>query len=90
MEAVKYLTGFRGIGRWTAELFLAYGLRKNVYPAGDLGLRRGVAKILGKNVREVGEREVREVLEPFGRWKGLLAFYVLCYDRKTELERKRR
>ncbi|WP_297465782.1 DNA-3-methyladenine glycosylase [Thermococcus sp.] len=90
VEAVKYLTGFRGIGRWTAELFLAYGLRKNVYPAGDLGLRRGVAKIIGKNVREVGEREVREVLEPFGRWKGLLAFYVLCYDRKTELERKRR
>lgn len=87
-EAIKYLTKFRGIGKWTAELFLAYGLRKNVYPAGDLGLRRGLAKIFGKSVKEVRERDVREVLEPYGKWKGLLAFYITCYDRKTELERK--
>ncbi|ASJ07473.1 DNA-3-methyladenine glycosylase family protein [Thermococcus pacificus] len=87
-DAIKYLTKFRGIGKWTAELFLAYGLRKNVYPAGDLGLRRGMAKIFGKRVKEVKERDVREVIEPYGKWKSLLAFYVTCYDRKTELERK--
>ncbi|QDA31436.1 DNA-3-methyladenine glycosylase 2 family protein [Thermococcus indicus] len=87
-EAVKYLTKFRGIGKWSAELFLAYGLRKNVYPAGDLGLRRGIAKIFGKRVKEVQERDVREIIEPYGKWKGLLAFYILCYDRKTEMERK--
>ncbi len=88
-EALKYLTEFRGIGRWTAELFLAYGLRMNTYPAGDLGLRRGVAKITGKSVREVKEKDVRELLEPYGKWKSLLAFYITCYDRKTEMERKR-
>jgi DNA-3-methyladenine glycosylase II len=87
--AIKYLTKFRGVGRWTAELFLAYGLRKNVYPAGDLGLRRGIAKIFGKSVKEVREKDVREVIEPYGKWKGLLAFYITCYDRKIELERKR-
>ncbi|WP_297497584.1 DNA-3-methyladenine glycosylase [Thermococcus sp.] len=87
-EAIEYLTKFRGIGKWSAELFLAYGLRKNVYPAGDLGLRRGIAKIFGKSVKEVKEKDVRELIEPYGRWKGLLAFYVLCYDRKTEAERK--
>lgn len=37
-DATKYLTKFRGIGRWSAELFLMYGLRKNVYPASDLGI----------------------------------------------------
>ncbi len=89
-ESVKYLTTFRGIGKWTAELFLAYGLRKNVYPAGDLGLRRGIAKIFGKSVKEIKERDVREIIEPYGKWKGLLAFYVTCYDRKTELERRKR
>ncbi|NJE04865.1 DNA-3-methyladenine glycosylase 2 family protein [Thermococcus sp. M36] len=89
-DAIKYLTKFRGIGRWTAELFLAYGLRKNVYPAGDLGLRRGIAKIFGKNVKEVRERDVRELIDPYGKWKGLLAFYILCYDRKTEMERKKK
>lgn len=87
-EAIKYLTKFRGVGKWTAELFLAYGLRKNVYPAGDLGLRRGIAKIFGKRVKEVREKDVRELIEPYGKWKGLLAFYVTCYDRKTEMERK--
>ncbi|NJE53808.1 DNA-3-methyladenine glycosylase [Thermococcus sp. 21S9] len=87
-DAIKYLTRFRGIGKWSAELFLAYGLRKNVYPAGDLGLRRGIAKIFGKRPKEVKERDVRELIEPYGRWKGLLAFYILCYDRKTEMERK--
>ncbi|ASJ13700.1 DNA-3-methyladenine glycosylase family protein [Thermococcus radiotolerans] len=89
-EAIKYLTKFRGIGKWSAELFLAYGLRKNVYPAGDLGLRRGIAKIFGKRVKEVREKDVREIIEPYGKWKGLLAFYITCYDRKTEMERKRK
>lgn len=89
-EAIKYLTKFRGIGRWTAELFLAYGLRKNVYPAGDLGLRRGIAKIFGRSVKEVKEENVREIIEPYGKWKGLLASYILCYDRKTEMERRKR
>ncbi|NJF24982.1 DNA-3-methyladenine glycosylase 2 family protein [Thermococcus sp. Bubb.Bath] len=88
-DAIKYLTTFRGIGKWTAELFLAYGLRKNTYPGGDLSLRRGVAKIFGKSVKGVSEQDVREVLEPYGKWKGLLAFYITCYDRKTELERKK-
>ena len=87
-EAIMYLTKFRGIGKWTAELFLAYGLRKNVYPSGDLGLRRGIAKIFGKRVKEIKERDVREIIDPYMKWKGLLAFYVTCYDRKTELERK--
>ncbi|ASA77855.1 DNA-3-methyladenine glycosylase [Thermococcus sp. 5-4] len=89
-EAIGYLTRFRGIGKWSAELFLAYGLRKNVYPAGDLGLRRGIAKIFGKRVKDVKEKDVREVIEPYGKWKGLLAFYITCYDRKTEMERKRK
>ncbi|WP_456394462.1 DNA-3-methyladenine glycosylase family protein [Thermococcus sp.] len=83
-EAIRYLRRFRGIGKWTAELFLAYGLRKNVYPAGDLGLRRGIAKIFNRRVKEIREKDVMEILEPYGRWKGVLAFYIICHDRKTE------
>ena len=89
-EGIRYLTKFRGIGKWTAELFLTYGLRKNVYPAGDLGLRRGIAKIFNLRPKEVRERDVREILEPYGKWKSLLAFYVICYDRKTEMEKRKK
>ncbi len=88
-DAVSYLTKFRGIGRWTAELFLTYGLRMNTYPAGDLGLRRGIAKVLGRRVKEVREQDVRDIIDPYGKWKGLLAYYIVCYDRKTQLERRR-
>ncbi len=83
-EAIKYMTSFRGIGKWSAELFLTYAFRKNTYPANDLGIRRGVAKILGIGVKEVKERDVRELIEPFGKWKSLLAFYITCYDRKEQ------
>lgn len=89
-DATEYLTKFRGIGKWSAELFLVYGLRKNTYPAADLGLRRGIARIFEKNVKEVKEKDVREIIEPYGKWKSLLAFYILCYDRKMEMEKKQK
>ncbi len=88
-EAMKYLTSFRGIGKWTAELFLVYGYRKNTYPASDLGIRRGIAKIFGKRLKEVDEKFVREVIDPYGKWAPTLAFYITCYDRRTEILKKK-
>ncbi len=88
-EAMKYLMSFKGIGKWTAELFLVYGYRKKTYPAGDLGIRRGIAKIFGKSMKEVSEEFVREVIDPYGRWAPTLAFYIMCYDRRTEIKKKR-
>ena len=42
-EVIARLTAVRGLGRWTAEWFLARGLgRPDVCPAGDLGVRRAV------------------------------------------------
>ena len=83
-EGIRYLTKFRGIGRWSAELFLTYAFRKNTYPAGDLGIRRGIATIFGRRPKEVREKDVRELIDPFGKWRSLLAFYVICYDRKVQ------
>ena len=42
---IKTLTAVKGIGRWTAEMFLIFSLgRPDVWPADDLGLRKGVMK----------------------------------------------
>jgi len=42
-EVVEQLTQVKGIGRWTAEMFLIFSLgRMDVLPVGDLGLRKGV------------------------------------------------
>jgi DNA-3-methyladenine glycosylase II len=47
-EIVRELTLVRGIGRWTAEMFLIFQLgRIDVWPVDDLGVRRGFARIYG-------------------------------------------
>jgi DNA-3-methyladenine glycosylase II len=44
-EIVALLTTIKGIGRWTAEMFLIFALnRLDVFPVGDLGLRRSIAR----------------------------------------------
>jgi 3-methyladenine DNA glycosylase/8-oxoguanine DNA glycosylase len=43
-EIIDQLTTVRGIGRWTAEMFLIFQLRRlDVWPAGDYGVRKGYA-----------------------------------------------
>ena len=61
---IAALVDVRGIGRWTAEMFLMFHeLRPDVYPVDDLGVRKAVAQHYGRGgimsldqVREQGER----------------------------------
>ncbi len=47
-EVVRRLSEVRGIGRWTAEMFLIFQLnRPDVWPVGDLGVRNGFARVHG-------------------------------------------
>jgi 3-methyladenine DNA glycosylase/8-oxoguanine DNA glycosylase len=47
-EVVAQLTQVRGIGRWTVEMLLMFGLgRPDVLPLGDLGIRKGYAVTFG-------------------------------------------
>lgn len=60
------LTKVRGIGRWTAEMFMIFNqLRPNIFPLDDIGLQRAVFKeYFG------GEKQTRKVLAEFGeRWQ---------------------
>lgn len=42
-DVIAHLTQVKGIGRWTAEMFLIFSLgRQDVFPVDDLGLRKGV------------------------------------------------
>jgi DNA-3-methyladenine glycosylase II len=63
-EVIAELVRVRGIGRWTAEMFLMFNLRRpDVLPVDDLGLRSAVAKAYGlsqlpvaKELKAIGER----------------------------------
>ena len=49
-EIMKYLLPQFGIGRWTVEMFLMFQLgRQDVWPVGDLGVRRGWERRNWKN-----------------------------------------
>jgi DNA-3-methyladenine glycosylase II len=76
-EVVQRLGTLPGIGVWTAEWFLARHLaRADVWPAGDLGLRKAVSAFyLGG--REASEAEVRAVGERFSPYRNLAAHYLL-------------
>ncbi len=45
-EVIEHLVNVKGIGRWTAEMFLIFSLKRDdVFSFGDLGLRNGLKKI---------------------------------------------
>jgi len=47
-EVIARLTAVKGIGEWTAQMFLIFALRRhNVLPTGDLGIRSAIKKVYG-------------------------------------------
>jgi DNA-3-methyladenine glycosylase II len=47
-EVIRQITGVKGLGRWSADMFLMFHLaRPDVLPAGDLGIRRAVERAYG-------------------------------------------
>ena len=74
-EIVRELTLVRGIGRWTAEMFLMFQLgRLDVWPVDDLGVRKGYAMLF-----ELVPPPTAKALEPLGEplrpYRSLAAWY---------------
>ena len=67
-EIIAELVGIRGIGRWTAEMFLIFHLmRPNVLPLDDVGLITGISRnyFSGDPVSRSDAREVAEAWNPY-------------------------
>jgi DNA-3-methyladenine glycosylase II len=76
-EVRARLTALPGLGEWTADWFLARCLaRPDVWPAGDLGLRKAVGRfVLGGSIASV--EETHAVGERFAPHRNLAAHYLL-------------
>jgi len=75
-DARAQLTGVRGIGPWTADLFLLAQLgRQDVLPASDLGIRRAVQLAYGLE-RIPTEREVEQLGEAWRPHRSLATAYL--------------
>ena len=67
-EIVKQLTTIKGVGNWTAEMFLIFTLgREDVFSFGDLGLRKGFSKVYG--VENPKKEEVEKVVSKWTPYK---------------------
>ncbi|MDW8248922.1 MAG: DNA-3-methyladenine glycosylase [Myxococcales bacterium] len=75
-EVIHALTQVRGLGRWTAQMFLIFHLgRLDVWPAEDLGVRRGLALIRGHR-SPLTPGEVRKHGERYRPYRSVAAWYL--------------
>jgi DNA-3-methyladenine glycosylase II len=73
-EVIARLSTVRGIGRWTAQMFLIFQLRRlDVWPTGDLGVRRGYS--LAWHVPMPTERELDRQGPTFAPFRSVAAWY---------------
>lgn len=77
-EVTAALTSIRGLGRWTADWFLARHLaRPRAWPAGDLGVRKAVSTFYAGG-RSLTIEEVRRMGERFAPFENLSAQFLLA------------
>ena len=80
-EAIAQLTQIKGIGRWSAEIYLLFAEgRADIWPAGDLAVQAGLHKILGLDARP-SEKLTRELAESWRPHRGAAAIFTWhCYN----------
>lgn len=79
--AIAELTRIKGIGRWSAEIYLLFAEgRPDIWPAGDLGVQAGLQRLLGLAERP-GEKETRALAEQWRPHRGAAAIFTWhCYN----------
>jgi DNA-3-methyladenine glycosylase II len=69
--ALGALLSVRGIGRWSADVYLLFALgRRDIWPAGDLGLQAAIGDHMGLGTR-LDEVEVRRLGEAWRPWRSV-------------------
>jgi DNA-3-methyladenine glycosylase II len=72
-EAIALLTKIKGIGRWSAEIYLLFAEgRHDVWPAGDLAVQISIGRMLGLPDRPT-EKHLREIAEAWRPHRGAAA-----------------
>jgi DNA-3-methyladenine glycosylase II len=75
-EIIESLTQVKGVGQWTAEMFLIFVLnRPDVWPVDDLGLREGARVVFGLRERP-GAKRLREIGDRFRPYRTVATWYL--------------
>jgi DNA-3-methyladenine glycosylase II len=80
-EAIAELVQIKGIGRWSAEIYLLFAEgRPDIWPAGDLAVQAGLHRLLGLEARP-SEKLTRELAEAWRPHRGAAAIFTWhCYN----------
>lgn len=75
-EVVSRLTEIKGVGEWTARMYLLFVLgREDILPLGDLAVRRGIEALYGEG-EELTRADMREIAEAWRPHRSLATMYI--------------
>jgi DNA-3-methyladenine glycosylase II len=82
-EAIAELVRVKGIGRWTAEVYLLFAEgRTDVWPAGDLAVQIETGRIMGLDGKPT-EKRIRELAESWRPHRGAFAVFAWHHRRNS-------
>lgn len=88
-EVMTKLVAVRGLGAWSVEMFMCFALKRlDVFSTGDLGVQRGMAAYVGRDVKKLkasgkggkwkymSEKDMLEIAERFRPYRSLFMWYM--------------
>ncbi|KAI3326031.1 DNA glycosylase [Xylariaceae sp. AK1471] len=86
-EVITRLTAVRGLGLWSAEMFACFALKRiDVFSLGDLGVQRGMAAFVGRDVAKLknkggkfkymSEADMKDLADRFKPYRSLFMWYM--------------
>ncbi len=77
-EIIQILSNVRGIGKWTIECTLLFGMgRLNILPAGDIALRKVIKNVWGLK-QTPSEKDVEKLGHNWSPYKSYASYYLWC------------
>ncbi|KAI1211769.1 DNA glycosylase [Annulohypoxylon truncatum] len=84
---LEKLIAVRGLGKWSVEMFACFGLKRmDVFSLGDLGVQRGMAAFVGRDVSKLkkkggkwkymSEDEMKEISDRFAPYRSVFMWYM--------------
>ncbi|HYN46202.1 MAG TPA: DNA-3-methyladenine glycosylase 2 family protein [Allosphingosinicella sp.] len=84
-EAIAHLTAVKGIGRWTAEIYLLFAEgRPDIWPAGDLAVQIEIGNIMGLPERPT-EKAIRALAEAWRPHRGAAAVFAWHHRHQSDI-----
>lgn len=75
-DVILQLTQVKGIGRWTAEMFLIFSLgRQDVLPVGDLGLKKGIQRLYRLSDLP-NEDKIAQIAQKWKPYRTIATWYI--------------